>query len=62
MKVKYNIVNDLENVKHIDINIGEHTYRISESIDNKLNINKSSDSSDEILRIYPRYSNVIEIQ
>ena len=47
--------------KMITITIGEETYRITETIDGKLNINKTSDSNSDLIRIHPRTGNEIEL-
>lgn len=47
--------------KMITITIGEETYRITETIDGKLNINKTSDSDSDLIRIHPRTGNEIEL-
>jgi len=64
MEVKYNRNEELENVKHLDITIGDHTYRISESVDQKMTINKqtNSDSAEEALMVFPRYANQVDIK
>ena len=64
MKVKFRI-NDSTDIidtetKRIEIQIGENTYLLSESIEGKLNINKS-DGDDGSISVHPRYTNVIEV-
>ena len=46
--------------KRMVISIGNIDYRITESVDGKLNINKSGDENG--LRVYPRYANEIEVK
>jgi hypothetical protein len=45
----------------IIIYIGEDRYRLTESVDGKLNINKISDGLSDNININPRYANEIEI-
>lgn len=52
---------DPEEVNLLVVYIGEDWYRITESIDGKLNINKSSDGDNELISIHPRMANEIEI-
>ena len=47
-------------VKVLEVTIGENRYRISESIDGKLNINKPEMDAGT-LAVMPRYANEIEI-
>jgi hypothetical protein len=48
-------------VKLITIYIGEERFRISESVDGKLNINKYSDGDSHLIKIQPRTGNEIEL-
>ena len=61
MKIK--TVRDEEpvEVKLITIYIGEERFRISESVDGKLNINKYSDGDSDLIKIHPRTGNEIEL-
>ena len=52
--------NTSNNVKKIEVFIGKDVYTITESIDNKLTINKVGDIIDTMF-ITPRYTNEIEI-
>ena len=61
MKFRTSREEELVFAKMITISIGEETYRITETVDGKLNINKTSDSDDELMRIYPRTGNEIEL-
>jgi len=46
---------------NVTIKIGNTTYRLSESVDGRLNINKTTTESMESLLVHPRYSNEIEL-
>lgn len=61
--MKFKTVRDEEpvEVKLITIYIGEERFRISESVDGKLNINKYSDGDSDLIKIYPRTGNEIEL-
>ena len=61
--MKFKTVRDEEpvEVKLITIYIGEERFRISESVDGKLNINKYSDGDSDLIKIQPRYGNEIEL-
>jgi len=48
-------------VKMITIYICENRFRLSESIDGKLNINKYSDLDSDLINIHPRTGNEIEL-
>jgi len=48
-------------VKIITIYIGEERFRIYESVDGKLNINKYSDGDSDLIKIHPRTGNEIEL-
>ena len=61
MKYKTTREEELSETKMITIIIGEDRYRITESNDGKLNINKTSNSNDDLMRIHPRTGNKIEI-
>lgn len=61
MKIKLNRNDELVDVNLLLIYIGDETYRLSESIDGKLNINKTSDGESDLIRIHPRTGNEIEI-
>lgn len=47
--------------KMITITIGEETYRITETIDGKMKINKTSDSDSDMIYIHPITGNEIEL-
>lgn len=61
MKYKTTREEELSETKMISIIIGDDTYRITESNDGKLNINKTSNSNDDLIRIHPRTGNKIEL-
>lgn len=50
-----------EEVKRIVVFIGEDKYRITESIDGKMTINKISDGISDSINVHPRYANEIDI-
>ena len=43
------------------IYIGEDRYRMTQSVDGKLNVNKISDGDSDKIRVWPCYANEIEI-
>ena len=50
-----------KDVKMLVIYIGDDTYRVSESIDGRLCINKISCGETDLIRIHPRSGNEVEI-
>jgi hypothetical protein len=48
-------------IKRIIIYIGEDTYRLNESVDGRLTVNKTSDGMQENISVHPRYANEIDI-
>jgi hypothetical protein len=48
-------------VKRLRVYIGEDTYRLFETVDGRLEINKTSNSPDQSIRVHPRSGNEIEI-
>lgn len=50
-----------QEVNKIDVLIDNTTYRITESVDGKLSINKTTKDGNESLMVFPRYSNEIEL-
>lgn len=48
-------------VKIITIHIGEERFRMSETIDGRLNVNKYSDGDSDLMNIHPRTGNEIEL-
>jgi len=66
MKVKYNRKTEIkENVRHIDVTIGNSTFRISESVDGRMTINKSVDADEDLdaaIMVFPRYSNEVDVK
>ena len=43
------------------IYIGEDRYRLTESVDGKLTVNKMSDGLSDNINVHPRYANEIEV-
>ena len=50
-----------EEVQRIIVLIGEDRYRITESVDGKMTINKTSDGVSDNINVHPRYANEIDI-
>lgn len=50
-----------EDVKMLMVYIGDDRYRISESIDGRLCINKTSDGETDLIRLHPRSGNEVEL-
>lgn len=50
-----------QEVKMVTIQIGNSTYRCTESVDGKLNINKTTKDDMELMLVNPRSGNEIEI-
>ena len=48
-------------VKMLVVYIGDDRYRISESVDGRICINKTSDGETDLIRIHPRSGNEIEL-
>lgn len=62
MKIQLDRIEIFKDVKNLKIELNGVVYRISESVDGKLNINKVSlDGDDDYLRIHPRSGNEIEL-
>jgi hypothetical protein len=61
MKIKTKRQGEILETKYLVVYIGEDTYRITESIDGKLCINKTSDGDSCSVKIHPRSGNVIEL-
>lgn len=61
MKIKTNRSTDPIENNYLIIYIGEDVYRITESIDGKLSINKTSDGDTDMIRVHPRSGNEIDI-
>ena len=61
MKIKIERQGEIVENKYLVIYIGEDRYRISESIDGKLCINKTSDGDCDLVQIHPRSGNEIEL-
>ncbi len=66
MKVKFAYgesggkIDTIAHNNRIEVQIGETTYILSQTIDGKLNVNKS-DGDDGNICVHPRYANVVEI-
>lgn len=45
----------------IIVYIGEDRYRLTESVDGKLTVNKMSDGLSDDINIHPRYANEIDV-
>ena len=50
-----------EEVQRIVVFIGEDRYRITESVDGKMTINKMSDGISDNINVHPRYANEIDV-
>jgi len=61
MHIKIEIQGEIVENKYLVVYIGENRYRISESIDGKLCINKTSDGDSDLVQIHPRSGNEIEL-
>ena len=61
MKIKIERQGEIVENKYLVVYIGEDRYRISESIDGKLCINKTSDGDSDLVQIHPRSGNEIEL-
>jgi len=48
-------------VKTVTVFIGEQRFRLTESVDGKLNIIKYSDGESDMMNIHPRTGNEIEL-
>ena len=53
---------ELTEVKRISVQIGKTRYKLTESIDGKLCINKSDGDGEDCVMVFPRSSNEIEIK
>lgn len=61
MKVKFNHDSEETEQKYVFITIGTTKYRISETIENRIVINKTSEIGDDYMRVFPMSGNVVEI-
>ena len=61
--MKYKIERDDEpkELSRITIYIGLERYRLTESNDDKLTINKMSDGDGDNMQVHPRYANEIDV-
>ena len=62
MKFKSKRDDEPQEVAAITIYIGLERFRLSESVDGKLTINKYSDGDSDLLQIFPRTGNEIELK
>ena len=62
MKIKLRRQDEKFPAERVDIYIGDTMYRITETIEGKLNINKSGENLSDSITIYPVVTNVIEIK
>lgn len=62
MKLKTKRDDEPQEVKTVTIYIGLERFRLSESVDGKLTINKYSDGDSDLLQIFPRTGNEIELK
>ena len=61
MKIKIERQGEIVENKYLVVYIGDDRYRISESIDGKLCINKTSDGDSDLVQVHPRSGNEIEL-
>jgi hypothetical protein len=61
MKVKLKRDDEPTEVKMVRVMIGNTTYRLDESVDGKLTINKTTDDDIQSLMVFPRSGNEIDV-
>jgi hypothetical protein len=62
MKIKTKRGEEPQDVTRVTITIGNNTFYLTESVDGKLNINKTTtDGENELLMVNPRSGNEIEL-
>jgi hypothetical protein len=61
MKIKTKRNGELTETDYIVIFIGDERFRLTESVDGKLTINKISDGLSDTINVNPRYANEIDI-
>ena len=62
MQIKTNREGDVFNSTYLVVMIGETTYRLSESIDGRLTINKTDKTGiDDYIKVHPRSGNEIDV-
>jgi hypothetical protein len=61
MRIKIKRQGEIVESKYLIVYIGEDRYRITESIDNKLCINKTSNIGSDLMQVHPRGGNEIEL-
>jgi len=47
--------------KKVIIHIGQERYRLTESVDGRLTINKISEGENDSINVHPRYANEIDV-
>lgn len=61
MRVQINRRTESKETDFLKVFIGLETYRITESVDGKLCINKISEGDSDLINIHPRSGNEIEL-
>ncbi len=62
MQIKTNREGDVFNSTYLTVIIGETTYRISETVDGRLTINKTDKTgTDDYIKVHPRSGNEIDV-
>ena len=61
MKFKLNRDDEPKEIRKITIYIRDERYRLTESVDKKLNINKMSDGDSDDINVHPKCGNEIEL-
>lgn len=62
MRVQTKRDSEFLELSKVTIEIGNYSYRISESVDGQLVVNKiSHDGTDDYMRVYPRSGNEIQV-
>ena len=62
IRTKRGTIDDSEIVSMVVLYIGLSTYRISETIDGELSINKTSDGNSDLITIQPKSGNEIALR
>ena len=61
MKIKTKRNGEVNHTDYLIVYIGQERYRITESIDGKMNVNKGSDGNSDLITVHPRTANEIEL-
>lgn len=61
MEIIINRDEELTKVNNIIVYIGDERFRLTESVDGRLNIIKYSDGDSDLIKIHPRMGNEIEL-